>query len=259
MCFAIICKANVFATDSLILIKKLPVLSNTITTDKTGNLYIATKSNCIYKYNIKGDSTGFYSAVRRGNISQIDASNPMQIVLFSAEQNVVTLLDRLLVEKNKIDFKKAHMYNCPSVSNSADGDLWVYDAFENALRKVNDKLQVQNNSFNFTQQFGQEVKPTFLTEQERNLFVVDSSYGILKFDVFGNYVTTYHFKTKEIQFVNGQLIFLDNGVLNLYNIQSLVEKKLQLPNASNILQARVERNIIYIRYADAVYMYKLDL
>ena len=60
------------------------------------------------------------------------------------------------------------------------------------------------------QQFNNSINPVFITEQDRLLFLVDSTQGIVKMDGFGNYITTYHFKTKEVQYTNNQLVFLEN-------------------------------------------------
>jgi hypothetical protein len=249
--------SKMVASDSLRFIKSIPKVSTTFATDKIGNIYIAT-NNSLHKYNSNGDSMGYYSSVRSGEISQIDASNPMQIILYNADLNVITLLDRLLVEKNRLDLKKISIYNCPAVSNSADGDMWVYDALNMVLQKVNDKLQMQNTSFNFLQQFATPIHPVFITEQDRLLFLVDTTQGIIKMDAFGNYITTYHFATKEIQYSNQQLVFMQNGQLVIYNTKSISQKTFDLPDAENIIQARVEKNNLYIRYANKVDIYTLQ-
>ncbi len=244
------------AADSLQLVKSIPLVSGTFTTDKNGNMYIATKQ-AIYKYNSDGDSMAYYSNLRRGEISHIDATNPMQILLLNTNQNVITILDRLLVEKNKLDLKNIGVFNCTAISNSADGDIWVYADFKNELLKINEKLAITNTSFNLMQQFNNIINPVFITEQDRLLFLVDTTQGIIKMDAFGNYITTYHFKTKEVQYTNNQLVFIQDQQLVIYNTQSIKELKFMLPQASEVLQARVERNKLYVRYADKLNIYSL--
>jgi hypothetical protein len=256
---AVAMNKNVYGIDSLKLVRTIPLIATTLTTDKTGNVYVGTVDNSIYKFSSKGDSIGFYNSVRIGEISQIDATNPLQILVYYANQNVITILDRVMTEKNKLDLKKIKVYNCPSISNSADGDIWIYDAFNMELKKVNEKLEVKTNSFNFLQQFPSGINPVFICEQDRLLFMVDSSKGILKMDAFGNYITTYHFKTHEMQYSNNQLIFLENKKLIVYNTQNISQVEFNLPMEAEILQARVERNIAYIRYKDRIEIYTLQL
>ncbi len=241
---------------SLTLINRIPLKSEVITTDKTGNLYIASNTS-IYKFSAQGDSLGFYNGLRNGVVSSIDASNPMQILVSYLDQNKVTILDRLLVEKLQLDLKKVGIFNATCIANSADGDIWVFDAFNNNLLKISDKLQIKNTSINFLQLFSEAIHPIYLAEQDRNLFVVDSTAGIIKLDAFGNYLNTYHFKAKEIQFGNNQMVYFTDNKLFIYNTQQIGERQIALPNAEQIKQVRVEGRLAYIRYTDYIDIFSL--
>jgi hypothetical protein len=245
------------AADSLLLIKKIPMHATLFTTDKEGNVYCAQKNNTVNRYNDNGDSTGYFSAVRRGKISQIDASNPMRLLLYYADVPQLVMLNRMMSPVNTIDLKQVNIYNCPSISNSADGLIWAYNTLNTELVKIDDTGKPTTKSYNLLQQFQTNVQPIFITEQERFLFVIDSTLGVLKFDAFGNYITAYHFNTKEIQYVNNQLVYYNNGQITSYNTKTITEQKIKLPALQHILNARIERNRVFILCTDALYIYQL--
>jgi hypothetical protein len=243
------------AADSLVLVKKIPMKALLFTTDKTGTVYVGTQNNAVLRFNENGDSTGVYYAIRKGKITQLDATNPMQLLVFYADVPQLTVLNRMMAVVENMDLKQVGIYNCPAISYSADGLTWAYNSVQAELVKVDFDKKTSTKSFNFLQQFQQNVQPVFITEQERNLFVLDTNLGILKFDQFGTYITTYHFTPKEVQYINGYLVFYKNGELLSYQLQTLQERKIQLPEAESILQARIEKNRLYILRKDALEIY----
>jgi hypothetical protein len=248
------------AEDSLQLIRSIAIDAHLISSDKFGNIYIAKNDNTVFRYNNNGDSTGFYNSIRRGKITQIDATNPMRILVYYADIPMLTVLDRMMSEKVSIDFKKIKIYNCPAISYSADGSTWAYDAVQTQMIKLDDEQANFTHSFNFLQLFQTNIQPIFITEQERTLFVIDTLNGILKFDQFGNYITTYHFSASEIQYIQQQIVYFKNGFLFSYHTQSLVEKKLALPEPSTIINARIERDRVFVLRKNRldIYNYKQE-
>jgi hypothetical protein len=254
--FFTFCNQWLSAQDSLVLISSIDCKAQTFTTDKAGSIYLVAKKG-VFRYNEIGDSTGFYSNLRRGDIQQIDATNPMRILLFYPEIPQVTVLNRMMMEQTNLDLKKVNIYNCPTIAYSADGDTWVFNYFTNELRKINDDLRFQPVNINLQQTFSKNILPTQITEQDRYLFVVDSAEGILKFDRFGNYMTTYHLPANEIQFVNQLIIFRDKDFLKVYNTQKISEQSLKLPHPRDIIKVRVERNRLYILRSNKLDIYKM--
>jgi hypothetical protein len=217
-----------------------------MTTDKFGSVYIANASNTIYRFNSNGDSTGFYSSIRRGAISLIDATNPMRVLVYYADFQSIDVLDRVLSLKNTIDLRKLKIMDCPSISYSADGDTWVYNNFTSELLKVTDEAQTTFTSFNFIQQFQTNIQPTFITEQDKFLFIVDSTHGILKFDRFGTYINTYPFYCKAIQYIDNTIIYFKNDTLYTYELNTLKDNQIKIPVTLPILDIRIERNRYYV-------------
>jgi hypothetical protein len=253
------------AKDSLVLLKKINIAAQTFSTDRQGNLYVATARNVVYRYNKNGDSTGFFSSKRRGNVSQIDASNPLNILLYHKDIPAITAINGIMNEKYMIDLRKSYIYTCPAIAYSADGDVWVYNTLETRMQKSTEstsnsgtqgnEVNQKNWGFNFQQLFTKAINPIYMIEQDRNVFIVDSTEGILRFDQFGNYVNTYHFKCNSVQFVNNCLIYYNDGQLNSYNINTLQEQKIIVPDAVDVIDARIEQGRLFVMRKGSVDVY----
>jgi hypothetical protein len=251
-----------------IFLKSVAVQAQCYTTDNAGNIYAATAKNIVYRYNRDGDSSGIYSSKRRGAITQIDASNPLNVLLFHKDIPMITALNSMMNEKYSIDLRKFNLFMCPAVAYSADGDIWTYNTFENMIQKVNTYGADQNNStpklrqgesFGFTQLFEQQVQPRFITEQERQVFVVDSSQGIIRFDQFGNYVNTYHFNCDRMQYVQGNIVYFQQQTLHSYNTTTFAEAAIAVPSSDEIIiDMRIAPQRLYVLYANHLDIYSTE-
>lgn len=249
------CLQYLHAQDSLVFLKNVSVKSNLFTTDPTGNIYVVKSNNILTKYNNKGDSIGFFNQITRGKITQIDASNPLRVLLYFAEYNQVVILDNLLTIKSTLKLSNIGIINAPCIANSADGNIWVYDPVGN-LVKINDK-QVIHFTISLRNVLDHAIDPIYMIEQERNLYLVDSTEGVYTFDQFGLYKQHYAFKTKEIQFFNDYLVYFQFPNIISYNIHSTVEKKIKIPFQNDIIKVRVERDLVYVLRNEGIDIYSL--
>ncbi len=254
---ALFVHSSLLAGDTLQLIKRIPIKGRIFTTDPTGNVYIVRDFNELIKLNPSGDSIGQFSEVRKGRITQIDASNPLRVLLYNAEYSQIVVLDNLLSLKNQIRLSDLGVFNAPVIANSADADIWVWDPTTAMLLKIDEKPRIQASTpLRMMLEF--PPAPIYMVEQDRNLFMVDSTDGILRFDQFGFFKTRYPYPCKEVQFMNHQLIYFKDGVLNVYNTRSFTEKTLSIPSPETCLQVRVERERLYILRADCLEIYSLE-
>jgi hypothetical protein len=250
--FTLFCRAN----DSLVLIKTIPIEARLFTTDLLGNSYVIKDNNELIKFNIKGDSIAQFNEIKKGKVTQIDATNPLRVLMYFADFGQVILLDNMLSKKNVLKLNSAGIYNASLVANSVDGNIWVYDQSSNSLVKFDDQLELISTS-NLRNLITESINPTYMIEQERNLFMVDSTEGIFKFDLYGFYNTTYHYKTNEIQYFNGYLVYQNLPYLFSYNTQTISEKKILLPTPETIRQVRIERNKVFILRKNCLEIYDL--
>jgi len=247
--------AYVSAIDSLIFVKQIHIQSTQFTTDPVGNVYIVKGNNTLLKYNAKGDSIGFFNEIKKGKITQVDASNPLRILIFLADYGNVLMLDNLLTLKNTLKLNSLGIINATCIANSADGSIWAYDP-SGMLMKINNKPEI-SFTISLRNIVDQALDPIYMIEQDRSLYLVDSTQGIKKFDQFGFLKTSFPFLTKEIQYFNSYLVYYIPPYLVSYNTQSLQELKLMLPQHEDIVKVRVERNIVYILRKESLDIYSL--
>jgi hypothetical protein len=237
--------------------KSIPFKATLFTTDPVGNIYLISSSNAVYRYNNQGDSIGFFNEIKKGKITQIDATNPLRILLYYAEYSQIVVLDRLLTKKSAMRLNNSGLFNVNCVANSADGNIWIFEPASGTLLKIDDKVDIRQSTALKTL-LPENLDPCFMVEQDRNLFMVDSLEGIKRFDQFGFYKTTYAFQTKEVQFINDYLIYYKAPHLYSYHTTTLEEQKLEVPLPNDVKQVRVERNLLYVLRSDRLDIYPLS-
>jgi len=226
------------------LIKSIDVSNGYFTTDPIGNIYLVRDENFLVKYNAQGDSLAVFNDVTFGSITSIDATNPLRILVFYADFGRIKILDNILSLKNELDLTKLGLFNVPAVANSQDGTIWVFDP-SGQLLKIDDRLEIKH-SYPLRNMLDFAVSPSHLVERDRILYMTDTAQGILQFDRFGFYRTVYRFKAAESNVLNSYIVYYDKGVLHSYHTKSLRSANIKLPDQEDVLNARLEKNLIFV-------------
>lgn len=245
------------AGDTLSLVRSIPVKARLFTTDPVGNVFLVKEDNSLIRYNNRGDSTGFFNEVKKGRITQIDATNPLRILLFFGEYGQIVLLDNLLSIKSTLRLNAIGLFNVNCIANSADGNIWLFEPASGTLIKIDEEPSIRQTA-PLRNLLSENLDPVFMVEQDRTLFMADTVEGIKKFDQFGFYKTGYAFYPKELQYINQYLVYFRSPFLYSYHTQTLQEKMLPIPQPDNILQVRAERNKIYVLRAASLDIYDLS-
>ncbi|MBL7765824.1 MAG: hypothetical protein JNJ58_07020 [Chitinophagaceae bacterium] len=246
----------IFATDTLKLIRRIPIQASLMTTDPGGHVYAVRTDNAVIKFNMNGDSLGFFNEIKKGKITQIDATNPLRVLIFNSSFSRISILDNLLSLKSSLNLSSMGLYNIPCIANSADGYIWVYDPSTGALLKIDEKPSVRM-SVPLRNFFTKAPDPCYMVEQDRQLFMVDSLEGVHKFDLYGFFNLTYPIKTTSIQYIQDQLIYSSLPDMVSYHTKSTQEKRLVLPKVESILQVRVERERLFVLRETSLDIYQL--
>lgn len=248
---------NSFSNDTLTWKFSIPVNASLFSTDPNGNIYIVRNDNSFIRYNSVGDSTGFFNEIKKGKITQIDATNPMRVLLYFSEYGQIVILDRLLTKKSTLKLPLIGLFNVNCIANSADGNIWLYEPVSGTLMKIDDVPSIRFTT-TLKNIIEENIDPVFMVEQDRSLFMVDSIQGIKKFDQFGFYQSGFPFLTNEVQYINRYLVYYKHPLLYSYNTQTFNEATLKLPNQEDILQVRTERNYVYILRKESLDIYQLN-
>ncbi|MGB8190452.1 MAG: hypothetical protein WCF67_00975 [Chitinophagaceae bacterium] len=198
------------------------------TVDNLGNVYLLYNTNQLKKLNAKGDSVGVFNATRRyGSIYSMDVSNPLKVLLYYKDFGTVVALDRFLAVRNTLDLRKLNIFQAKAVGLSYDNNIWVFDEQEGKLKKISEEGKIIDQTNDLRQLFDSLPSPHLLIDQERLVYMYDSTKGFYVFDYYGslkNRVRLLNWRdvsvvNKSVYGHNGrQLLKYDAGSLNLQEL-----------------------------------------
>jgi hypothetical protein len=228
------------------LIKSIPVNPSFITTDNLQNAYLI-KRNVLEKYDPKGNLFKSFSNKTMGDISFIDAHDPLKVLLFYKSFQQILFVDNMLAPSgNSISLDALGYNQVALVCTSHNNGFWIYSLQNMELVRFDQGLQKTQQTGNITQLSSMEIYPNFLTEQNNNVFLNDSAKGILVFDIYGTYNKTIPLKgLLRFQVSNEEILYLRGNKLKSYNMRTLEENETALP-ASEVLDARTEKEKLYL-------------
>jgi len=250
------------AQDSTLVFNKIKTIETKcsyFTTDNLGNIYSVQKDR-ITKYSVTGDSLYSQSFKWMGEITSVDATNALRILVFSRDLNRLMILDNTLsVQGEVIKLENLGMQFtslvCQSPNNS---NLWVYNMGEFRLLRLNKDFSVANNSGNLTQVLGISINPDFILEADNHLYLNDPELGILVFDMFGGYVKTLPLKgLHSFQIIGNSVFYLAADKLITFEVTGLAESSFDLP-LTEIQNFRIEKDKLYLHTASGISIFSIE-
>ncbi len=257
--FFVVVNSNLFAQKNVLNLIKTIGNNNiqTFTTDINGNIYIIEKNNTISKYDNNGESKLQFNEVKKGKITSLDVSNPLAPLLFLKNTASIIQLDNQLSKKNIFNLYQLGVYNISYIANSNYNYLWMYDDAEMQLKKL-DILKKTTNIIPLRQQFDKVLKPIGLINNANNLYIIDKQEGVIKFDQYGSYVTSYHFIAKDIQVLENNIVYRKSDTLYNYNMQLLTEAKIVIPDSATIVKVQYQKGIVFVQRKNTIDIYRIQ-
>ncbi|HUX84958.1 MAG TPA: hypothetical protein VMV20_06965 [Chitinophagaceae bacterium] len=227
--------------------KSIPVQAVGFTTDNLGNIYFITKDSGLIKYDIRTDTTITYSDYRYGALGSVDAANPLQPLLFYPDFGTILVMDRFLSVQNTIDLRVLNIFKADAAAASNDNRIWVFDEQQAKLKKIDLNGNSVLETVDLRTVLGLVPQPNLILDQGGMVYCCDSSRGIFVFDYYGTYRNELHFTgISSLQWFNSQLIFYHDGKLTRYDLRTLEQKELPIPDPDHVLMARLERDRLYV-------------
>lgn len=211
-----------------------------------GNIYI-TKGNLLEKYDSQGKFLRSYTNKSFGNITSVDVSNPLRILVFYESFQQIIILDNMLVPSaNPVSLESHGYLHTSLISSSHNNGMWIYDKQSFQIIRLDKNYQPISKSQNIVQHVASAVNPSFLLECNNNVFLYDTAIGILVFDIYGSYIKTIPLiGLSGFQVSNNDIIYFKDGKLRSYNIKTLYESEIILPT-TDVLYARSEKEKLYL-------------
>jgi len=220
--------------------------SGKITIDQMGILYLI-KGLEVIKLDKKGSVLNRYSNNILGDITHIDVSNPLQILLFYRDQSQIVFLDNTLSEQ-KQGISALHVSDAyiTQSCNSNNGGFWVYNATNLELQKRDKSSGLSSSSNNLSLVVGENIEPTFLKESN-NIIQVLTDSALFLFDNKVNFIKKLPLKGR--RFLNyHHEIFTSQEQHYIYflDTQTFENKKYYIPYAMDSAQIYSTHHFVYL-------------
>lgn len=247
-----------YSQENLQLIGEVEAEGQFFTTDRLGNFYVA-NGPLLKRFNRDGQAGADFRSSFPGNISQIDASDPLHILLFYKDFNQAVFLDRNLTEKSRpFVFSEYGIEYAELVCASSRGGVWILDWMKRELVFLNSDLRLVFRKPLPVGVVHANHPPAFMTEDEGNLYVSFPGTGILRFDLMGNYISLNTVKVEGAFQVNrNTLIFPQGNLVKLYSLNSPDTGNIDTGIKEKISFARREGNQLTIFTGQKIFIFTI--
>ncbi|MDB5253532.1 MAG: hypothetical protein JWP27_2701 [Flaviaesturariibacter sp.] len=213
--------------------RTVKVAASDFAVDPFDNLYIVTGADQLKKFGPAGDSLAVYNDVKRyGKLYSLDVSNPLKLVLFYRDFASIVVLDRLLTPQGVLDLRRHGMGQVTAVGSAYDNNIWVFDALESKLRKLDITGNRLLETVDFRQLFDMPVQPQKIIDQDGWVYLFDPAFGVYVFDHYGTFRRKYPLAGwMAMQVQNGRLVGITPGGLQFFETSSQRQRQYQFPSS----------------------------
>jgi hypothetical protein len=228
-------------------IAKIDTVAKMASVDNFGNLFVVTPKNELLKFNAKGKFLWNYTNKNFGEITQLDVTDPLRVILYYAAFQQIIVLNNNLSEISKYSFNQNPNLQVTLVASANNNGFWVYDQINRELKKLSNSFIDDLSSGNIYQRNGFDMKANFMLTDEQHVYVYDDLEGVRIFDNYGNFIKTAVIEAQNGFEVNGnEIYFFDKGKLMCYNYFSFKLQEVKLPEEGHFLNALLRFNRLVV-------------
>lgn len=239
------------------LITTLNVSGAFITSDNLNNLYVVTADNSLVKFDSTGKKLFTYNTKKYGQLKFADATNPLKLLLYFPDFTTVVFLDNTLSELSVKNLKQSGIIQPVCVALASDNNLWVYDAMDLKLKKLDQNFNVLVESGDMLSTVHDLPEPNLLLERDNFIFLNDPAKGVFVFDNYSTYSHLIPIKgLKDFQVFDEKILYQKDNVIHSYDVQTLSSRTIPLPDSSGVLQSSIEKNRLYLLKKNEVVLYR---
>jgi hypothetical protein len=227
--------------------------------DNLDNLYIVSSTGQIKKLNNRGDSVGVFNGIRNyGKLQALDVTNPLRPLLFYKDFSTVVILDRFLANRSSIDLRRHNIFQPAAIGLSYDNNIWVFDQYDNKLKKIDEAGNSLLETTDFRQLLAQTISPQKIINDNGLVYLADSAQGVFVFDNYGAFKRKIQVKNwTAIDVQDGRVIRLGNNGVVVYNPATFNEQAQSFPPSFRpYLHAFTTRNQLITFSKDSLRIYR---
>lgn len=227
--------------------------------DNLDNLYIISPGGEIKKFDAHGDSAGTYNQVRNfGKLYSLDVSNPLRLLLFYKDFSTVVLLDRFLADRSTIDLRRYHILQADAAGLSYDNHIWVFDGYENKLKKIDEQGNLLLETPDFRQVFPETIHPQKIISDNGLVYLADSASGIFVFDNYGSFKKKIPLRNwQSIAVKEHYLIQTRDHEIAVFNTATFLDRRKPIPSSFQpYIRSFSTANKLVTFSADSLHIYQ---
>ncbi len=227
-------------------------------TDPLGNAYFIQDEILIKHMPGKNKKISFSNS-EFGTISLLDVSDPMKLLLYYKDYNMILFLDNNLSELlSPISLDDLGHENVRLACSSREGSFWIYDEQSGQLFSYNENLHLTNKSISIHSITEGEIEPNLLLERGEKVYLNIPDFGILVFNHLGGYLHT-------IPLINLETFQIDNQKVVYYNEHTVFEyspftqetTSFDIPDTTNVTHSTIHKDQLYIFHKDHYQIYQI--
>lgn len=242
------------------LLKTLEVKAgaNLVRADQFSNIYLVYDEELV-KMSPTGKKRYSYSDPLYGDISNVDALNAMNPLIFYNDVNQLRLVDNRLNESQAYNLLDAGFIDPAFVAYTDEDNVWIYDQVQDRLVRYNLRHQeITAQSPVITQITNTEGKPSGLYCSFYKVVLEIPGHSALIFDALGAYQTTLSLsENTRLSFYNQSVISISKqGGVVLYNLKNN-NKRVGLLPEKDFISMYFEGDLIYLLFKKEVKVYQM--
>jgi len=250
--------SNEVLNDSFRLEKLIPGNFTMMDVDVLNNIYLVTAGNQLKKYNARGDSMAVFNDVKKyGYPTLMDVTNPLKVLLYYKNFSTVVMLDRLLSQRNSINFRQQNIFSVKAIATSYDNNIWLFDEQDYKLKKIDEEGKLLQESTDWRVLMDVVPSPANIIDNSNFVYLYDSTKGFYIFDYYGTYKNNLPFLGwKNIAVSAGKITGMQGNKLHSYVIESLNDKTYNIPASfRNYISIKAVNGKVYVLKEDALEIY----
>ena len=227
-------------------------VDNIAAIDNFGDIYYVHDNVLILQSNKRNLGNLTYNNLQLGQITSVNAFNPLKINLFYKDFNSAIILDNRLAEIKKIDFNTIQPFrNITKISVANDNSIWIYN-------QDTQQIELFDYKYNKTKITSLPLEGTLLDiKSNYNFCWVLTDKFIYTYNYFGSLVSKIdHEGFKQIEIDNDILFVLKENKIFYSDKNNNVFEELELPKLL-INRFLVTNETLYIYHDEFLHQYQL--
>ncbi len=169
---------------------QIPINATKIWADHLSQIYVVDETNELINMNIQGQELFRFNNNTQGDLTTLDHTNPLTLLLYYKDFQTIILLDRTLNEQSRLNLLPLNIPFVSAVGLSNDNQIWIYDETSFKLKKINQEGEMLAESADISLLLRTVISPKQIVALGNWVFLNDPSKGIFIFDQFGQYHQT---------------------------------------------------------------------